>query len=948
MKARCLIYSLCVLGTLVFSACERDEIDLRDNGNETMLQQLVGVPCRFEVTPFGLVPGDTSAVKSEDYSDAEMQIKDFWLVQFDGSGNLLASVYHKPDLISNYVQMDNTDGNIAKTKTVWIVANTGDDSGMSTANLEKQLAASRGEMGAEFSSSTDLQIFELDGYRFTTHSESSLASLNRADGAILMSGKSSFDAADLYDPYPDGTPDYDVTRNGLEVTLSSMVAKLTINYNSVDGYTLNTIKLFRVPDRASFNGNLPDNRATVTNYRLLPYEYTIPKESYNGSIVVYVPQNIRPDSEHPVNGGAKTKTNNAPPKATYISFGLTRAADGVPVNVNVFPGGDQDSDPEDSVPDGGAIDAGKDNAYGCYKILANAHYTEKVTINPSSLDKYISDELADSRVIEKIRQTITSNCYILNPLTSVKNAYFNYASMREEYYSLPVVARVNEAWTGQNSNNLLGADDEWKMEVIWQDVPGRQVFFSESSGLKAWKNAYGTLVNNGNDVANNVSYAPEYYGKGNGENGFVNVYVKKESQSERTEGNVLIGLRKKTGEDANGNNEYGPVIWSWHLWVTDYNPDAAGGWSSNSGFSSNVNGDTNDDGVSDAKVFHYKFWTTGNGYDYEWIMDRHLGALGWRPAGMFGLSANSTEHEAYGLYYQWGRKDPFPAQRLLNNMYYKNQNTSPSGYSNYNVSEIVLYDISGEVNSGISIKGSSGLPADNNIYTTALAPTQLYNVQDITIYDGQRWNHPSGKEWPSGTPDQDIVGLYSTVQGTKTLFDPCPAGWELPDVNAYLGSSSANGFVYSTSSNKSENINGRFATIFHEVENKSETSADNEQYEVNNGAWEIRADGSGNSSSSFERGCSHAMGSQNANSTYFPCSGWLQSGGNKDMQGIGDVWCANEKDGRLGSFLYIGRGVGNSFESTGRVISINNTITSGGQDIAFSKNNGFSVRCVKK
>lgn len=922
MKARYLIYSLCVLGTLVFGACEREEIDLRENGNETMLQQLVGVPCKFEVTPFGLVPGDTSAVKSENYSDAEMQIKDFWLVQFDGSGNLLASVYHKPDLISNYVQMDNADGNIANTKTVWIVANTGDDSGMSTANLEKQLAASRGEMGAEFSSSTDLQIFELDGYRFTTHSESSIASLNRTDGAILMSGKSSFDAADLYDSYPDGTPDYDVNRNGLEVTLSSMVAKLTINYNSVDGYTLNTIKLFRVPDRASFNGNLPENRATVTNYRLLPYEYTIPKESYDGSIVVYVPQNIRPDSEHPKNDGAKTKTNNAPPKATYISFGLTRA-DGVPVNVNVFPGGDQDSDPEDSVPDGGAIDAGKDNAYGCYKILANAHYTEKVTINPSSLDNYISDELKDSRVIERIRQTVTSNCYILNPLTSVKNEYFNYASVREEYYSLPVVARVNEAWTGQNSSNLLGADDEWKIEVIWQDVPGRQVFFSESSGLKAWKNVYGTLANQGNDVDNNLSYAPEYYGKGNGENGFVNVYVKKESQSERTEGNVLIGLRKKTGEDANGNNEYGPVIWSWHLWVTDYNPDAAGGWSSGvPNYYAPVPGDTDDSGVRDGKVLHHKVW----GSKYQWIMDRHLGARGWRPAGLFGHpDGNSSNplpeggHESYGLYYQWGRKDPFPARDIV-----------ATGTSFLNQP---LYMIDGSPCATTPLSYSS---TSVDIWSTVSDPAKFINLSGDVAKD-VFWRNTRGDNWR--WPDSDgIVGKYNEVQGTKTIFDPCPAGWEMPYDDVYGG-------IASLSVNDATR---NYARSFFEVEYGEIGEFGqyvNSQYQVNNGGWQIDSRGTTYTGSLQTFGPNtSAADNLEGYMSFFPCSGFISGGtGNKDMRGIGDMWTGETYNANQAGFLYIGRGIGDNWTSTGAVLYSSET-----KEGVYGVKHGFSVRCVKK
>lgn len=68
----------------------------------------------------------------------------------------------------------------------------------------------------------------------------------------------------------------------------------------------------------------------------------------------------------------------------------------------------------------------------------------------------------------------------------------------------------------------------------------------------------------------------------------------------QTEGNALVALC----------DENGAFIWSWHLWLTDYNP--------------------NDD-----------FITFSNG---SILMDRYLGAF---------------SEEGTGLCYQWGRKDPF-------------------------------------------------------------------------------------------------------------------------------------------------------------------------------------------------------------------------------------------------------------------------------------------------
>ena len=76
----------------------------------------------------------------------------------------------------------------------------------------------------------------------------------------------------------------------------------------------------------------------------------------------------------------------------------------------------------------------------------------------------------------------------------------------------------------------------------------------------------------------------------------------------KTPGNALVVI-----EDAVSN-----VLWSWHIWVTDYDP------------SKNC----------------YQQDAKGNVI----MMDRNLGALSATPGDPLSL----------GLFYQWGRKDPFP------------------------------------------------------------------------------------------------------------------------------------------------------------------------------------------------------------------------------------------------------------------------------------------------
>ena len=94
------------------------------------------------------------------------------------------------------------------------------------------------------------------------------------------------------------------------------------------------------------------------------------------------------------------------------------------------------------------------------------------------------------------------------------------------------------------------------------------------------------------------------------------------------QGNAVIGAYDADGE----------LIWSWHIWATDYDPDAEGGT------------------------------VDFNGYT---LMNRNLGAL---------ANDNSTTDKilaSYGLYYQWGRKDPF----IGPNTYQGSEGSGASMYS---------------------------------------------------------------------------------------------------------------------------------------------------------------------------------------------------------------------------------------------------------------------------
>ena len=150
-------------------------------------------------------------------------------------------------------------------------------------------------------------------------------------------------------------------------------------------------------------------------------------------------------------------------------------------------------------------------------------------------------------------------------------------------------------------------------------------------------------------------------------------YLSFEIPAQFTPGNALVAVK-----DASGN-----ILWSWHIWVTDFDPDL-----------------TAQTYISGAVM-----------------MDRNLGALRSTPG----------DPSVNGFFYQWGRKDPL----------------------------LGAYDGDSFI---------STYPVDVKQYSEAKDTDKLtYSIQNpsTVVYD---FNSKSGS-W-------DI---------SKTMYDPCPAGWRVPE-----------------------------------------------------------------------------------------------------------------------------------------------------------------------
>ncbi len=104
------------------------------------------------------------------------------------------------------------------------------------------------------------------------------------------------------------------------------------------------------------------------------------------------------------------------------------------------------------------------------------------------------------------------------------------------------------------------------------------------------------------------------------------------------EGSIAVSTADKVGNAVIGIRIGGAVRWSWHIWVTRYDPDA--------------------ELVAYGKI--YTWDNNGDGVVDYTFMDRNLGAT-IDKAIIENTAADSLA--ACGLMYQWGRKDPFPGDQ---------------------------------------------------------------------------------------------------------------------------------------------------------------------------------------------------------------------------------------------------------------------------------------------
>lgn len=180
----------------------------------------------------------------------------------------------------------------------------------------------------------------------------------------------------------------------------------------------------------------------------------------------------------------------------------------------------------------------------------------------------------------------------------------------------------------------------------------------------------------------------------------------------------------------------GAILWSWHIWYPE--AEVAG-----------LNSKT--------------------GYE---VMNMNLGAMHNTPGDV----------GSYGLLYQWGRKDPFPAAPTLTGT------TATVGAP--------IYD--GDDNEIKITNSSQSSTADNNLAFAIANPTVCLSnyAQFNTSRDWLQADMSNDALWgnPKGAERNETNDFLN--KGAKSFYDPCPVGWRVPPADVFRNFTASGGYAW--------------------------------------------------------------------------------------------------------------------------------------------------------
>ena len=504
-------------------------------------------------------------------------------------------------------------------------------------------------------------------------------------------------------------------------TLRRNCAKVVIHVRNTsaepDKVTIDKVQLCDVNRRYYYVMNYPgfsDPYSYVVPCRYDEAEQDFPA-AYNGSgdtqtYTYYVPVNLRGTV---ANATQREKNAHAVQGATRFCIYATCGAPARNLTYTYYLGANLTSD---------------------YNLEPNKKYEYTIDINGKG------DPATDSRIedADEIRFTVDANSYMLKPPSR---------SGTSTVFSFPV-RRAAVFWNQPGTNmGVFGAatteeyelleDTAWEAFIVWSEVKDGEGHPVPDSELLADSHDDG----NGNFVAAGRGFDPS------GAAGpFIRIRVRSDMR-----GNALVAIRKTSSPTLND------ILWSWHLWITDYDPYVQ--WTRVSG--------TYVYAVPGGEIHRYAdkagepLWNTA-AYADAFIMDRNLGARAAVPGG------ESDASSAFGCFYQFGRKDPFPADGTVTSIGADMTGAPGEGTIKRNI-RYSIHHPETFINGG------------NNNWTTYETEGAILGRQNAY------WNDP-GRDAHSDDPSE---AAFDYCEAGKSVYDPCPYGWRVPAMKVWSGFSTA-------------------------------------------------------------------------------------------------------------------------------------------------------------
>ncbi|MFR9513376.1 MAG: fimbrillin family protein [Rikenellaceae bacterium] len=366
--------------------------------------------------------------------------------------------------------------------------------------------------------------------------------------------------------------------------------------------------------------------------------------------------------------------------------------------------------------------------------------------------------LLDGSFIEhEGRDNGQANCYMLHP----------YTSYAREYY-IPIDERINEFWYEYASqpDEDSGDDNTWyylgdkvgvETAVVWYDCNSIAGF--ECEVIDSEYDADEFIRNVGKVTP---ACEPNYITED------AQVAMKVTLPAGFNEGNVVVAVWRDMNGDGERNTEIerdadGKVIatnetlWSWHFWVTGYNPDTV--ISTESDYVKVVGYGEIHRYRDDETAFMddiEAIWENGGVYQDKYIMDRHLGARASTYEGMGG----NTYGQGFVMY-QFGRKDPFPGN-----------------FATYDNDYQYMAPKSGKQSYATAVHNPNSFYGGVTNWCTetevgAYSMKLLWNDVKVKNDHVPEWDH-------NGNRIANYDHLESTDIYEKSIFDPSPLGWKVP------------------------------------------------------------------------------------------------------------------------------------------------------------------------